>query len=229
MPPEPKRDPVEGPGVLDRLSPPVSRETRGRLEHYVALLRSWQRIKNLVGPGTLDAVWTRHVLDSAAVIDAVPEARRFVDLGSGAGFPGLVIAILLARTPGAHVTLVESNSRKASFLRTVARETDAPVTVYPDRIEDAVPKLLARGEPIDVVTARALAPLDRLLQLAGPLLARGAVGVFHKGRELEAEVAAARDHWRFDLVEHPSSTDPSARLVAVRNVGRLAGAPGDQG
>jgi 16S rRNA (guanine527-N7)-methyltransferase len=229
MRPEPGRDPGEGPAVLDRLSPPVSRETRARLEHYVTLLKSWQRIKNLVGPGTLDTVWTRHILDSAAVLDVVPEARRFVDLGSGAGFPGLVVAILLAETPGAHVDLVESNSRKASFLRTVARETGAPVTVHPDRIEDAVPKLAAGAAPIDVVTARALAPLERLLQLAGPLLARGAVGIFHKGRELAAEVAAARDHWRFDLVEHPSSTDPSARLVAIRNVGRLAGTPGDQG
>jgi len=214
---------IEGPAVLARLPFAVSRETAARLEHYVALLRAWQRIKNLVGPATLDTVWSRHVLDSAAVLGIAPEARRFVDLGSGAGFPGLVVAILLGETPGARVDLVESNGRKASFLRTVARETNAPVTVHPVRIEDAVPALAAGEAAIDVVTARALAPLDRLLALAAPMLERGAVGVFHKGRELAAEIAAAEDQWAFDLVEHPSSTDPSARLVAVRNVRRLAG------
>jgi 16S rRNA (guanine527-N7)-methyltransferase len=227
MPPSAAGAPADGPDVLATLARPVSRETRARLEHYVALLRSWQRIKNLVGPATLDTVWTRHILDSAAVLDAAPEARRFADLGSGAGFPGLVVAILLAETPGAHVDLVEANGRKAAFLRTVARETGAPATVHAERIEDAVPKLAARTPPIEVVTARALAPLDRLLELAAPLFSAGAVGVFHKGRELAEEVAAAEDRWRFDLVEHPSSTDPSARLVAVRAVrGRGAGEGG---
>ena len=217
MPPESL---VEGPGALDTLSRPVSRETRAKLALYVDLLGRWQKIKNLVGPGTLEHVWTRHLLDSAAVLDVAPEARTIVDLGSGAGFPGLVVAVLLADTPGAAVHLVEANARKGAFLRTVARETGAPATVHIGRIEEVVP-VLARTLSPDLVTARALAPLDALLGLAEPLLAKGATGLFHKGRELGEEIAAARDHWGFDLVEHPSRTDPAGRLVEIRGLRRL--------
>lgn len=216
MPPEAG---TEGPAALAALARPVSRETAGRLAAYVDLLGRWQKIKNLVGPGTLEHVWTRHILDSAAVLDAAPEARTVVDLGSGAGFPGLVVAILLAGSPGAAVHLVEANARKGAFLRTVARETGAPATVHVGRIEEVVPEL-ARALTPDLVTARALAPLDPLLGLAEPLLAGGATGLFHKGRELAEEVAAARDHWRFDLVEHPSRTDPAGRLVEIRGLRR---------
>jgi 16S rRNA (guanine527-N7)-methyltransferase len=217
MPPEAL---VEGPGALDALARPVSRETRDRLAHYVELLGRWQKIKNLVGPGTLEHVWTRHMLDSAAVLDIAPDVRTVVDLGSGAGFPGMVVAVMLAGTPGAAVHLVEANARKGSFLRTVARETGAPATVHIGRIEDVVP-VLARTLTPDLVTARALAPLDQLLGLAEPLLATGATGLFHKGRELADEIAATRDHWGFDLVEHPSRTDPAGRLVDIRGLRRL--------
>jgi 16S rRNA (guanine527-N7)-methyltransferase len=216
MPPEGR---AEGPAALAALARPVSRETAGRLAAYVDLLGRWQKIKNLVGPGTLEHVWTRHILDSAAVLDAAPESRTIVDLGSGAGFPGLVVGILLAGVPGAAVHLVEANARKGAFLRTVARETGAPATVHVGRIEEVVPDL-ARTLAPDLVTARALAPLGALLGLAEPLLSAGAVGLFHKGRELAEEVAAARDHWRFDLVEHPSRTDPAGRLVEIRGLRR---------
>lgn len=204
------REAADGPEVLDRLRP-VSRETRARLERYVALLRQWQAAKNLVGPGTLDAVWRRHVLDSIGALDAAPAAVRWADLGSGAGFPGLVTAILLAETPGAVVHLVESNGRKAAFLRAAARETGAPAVVHDARIEAAVAGL----GPVDAVSARALAPLGDLLGLAAPLLLAGAAGVFHKGRDLVREVAEARDRWSFDLVEHGSLSDPSGRVVVV--------------
>lgn len=215
-------DPADGPEVLDRLRP-VSRETRDRLARYVALLRQWQAAKNLVGPGTLDAVWRRHVLDSIGALDARPEARRWVDLGSGAGFPGMVTAILLAGASGAVVHLVESNGRKAAFLRTAARETGAPAIVHAGRIEDAVAEIAG---PIDAVSARALAPLDRLLDLASPWLTAGAAGVFHKGRDLVREVAAARDRWSFDLVELPSRSDPSGRIAVVTGLAPAQPAPG---
>lgn len=216
MPP----DLPEGPAALDTLERLVSRETRDRLAHYVDLLGRWQKIKNLVGPGTLDHIWTRHIVDSAAVLDHAPDARVIVDLGSGAGFPGMVIGVLLAGVSGASVHLVEANARKGSFLRTVARETGAPATVHIGRIEEIVPALARRLSP-DIVTARALAPLDALLGLSEPLLAGGAAGFFHKGRELADEIAAARDHWGFDLVEHPSRTDPAGRLVEIRGLRSL--------
>lgn len=229
MPPEPKKKvgmPGEGPEALLAVRP-VAPAAMDRLTRYVALLRTWQKAKNLVGPGTLDHVWTRHVADSAAVLDAAPEARRWVDLGSGAGFPGIVVAILLADVPGAHVHLVESNGRKAAFLRAAIRETGAPASVSAARIEDVVagPDLLAGG-PVDAVSARALAPLDKLLALAAPLFEAGAVGVFHKGRDLRREVADARAHWSFDLVEHPSGSDPDGRIALVRSLApRRPGVP----
>jgi len=214
-------EPGDGPEILDRLRS-VSRETRDRLARYVALLRQWQVAKNLVGPGTLDAVWRRHVLDSIGALDAAPQARRWVDLGSGAGFPGMVTAILLADAPGAVVHLVEANGRKAAFLRAAARETGASAVIHDGRIEDVVAEIAG---PIDAVSARALAPLDRLLELAAPLLTAGAVGVFHKGRDLAREVEDARDRWSFDLVELPSRSDPSGRIAVVSRVAPLGRPP----
>jgi 16S rRNA (guanine527-N7)-methyltransferase len=208
----------DGPEVIDRLRP-VSRETRARLIRFVELLRQWQRAKNLVGPGTLDSVWRRHVLDSMAPVDVLPQARVWADLGSGAGFPGMVTAILLGGEPGARVHLVEANGRKAAFLRTAARETGAPATVHAGRIDEVVPRL---GR-VDAVSARALAPLDRLLEFAAPLMEAGAAGVFHKGRELAREVAAARVRWSFDLVEHVSRSDPSGRVAVVTRLARRDG------
>jgi len=209
----PRERDVEGPEALERIRP-VSRETRARLEHFAALLRRWQPVKNLVAPDTLPRLWSRHIADSCAAVDVLPQAKRWVDLGSGAGFPGLVTAILLAEVPGARVDLVEANARKAAFLQTVAREVGAPAVVHAERIETAAPRLAPGAE---AVSARALAPLAELLGLAAPILAAGAVGVFLKGRDLAAEVAAARDRWSFDLVEHPSRTDPAGRVAVIRS------------
>lgn len=197
-------------GVLD-----VSRETEARLRVYADLLVKWQASQNLVSPATLPDVWRRHILDSAQVVLLAPDARRWVDLGSGAGFPGLVTAILRAEDPEAKVDLVESNAGKAAFLRTVARETGVPVTLHVGRIEDIAPELAAR-ERFDRVTARALAPLSSLLTLARPFLAGGAVALFHKGQDFVSEIALATQSWGLDLIEHPSRVDRAGRILEIR-------------
>jgi 16S rRNA (guanine527-N7)-methyltransferase len=207
----------------------VAPETVARLETYAALLRHWQKAVNLVAMSTLDAVWQRHFADSAQLLPLAPEARRWVDLGSGAGFPGLVIAILLAEgapakpaeTPpeapaaGAapRVTLVESDGRKGAFLRAVAREVGVAVDILSTRIESVATQ--SRVAAPDVVTARALAPLDKLLSLAAPLWSPRTVGLFLKGREPAAEVEAALKAWTFQCELIPSSTEAGAHIVRV--------------
>ena len=190
----------------------VPRETQDRLQAYVDELRRWQRIKNLVGPGTLDQVWTRHVADSLQLLDLAPEARRWLDLGSGAGLPGLPLAIAGG---GVHVHLVESNARKCAFLRHAARVCRAPVTVHEGRIEALIAGFA--GE-VDVVTARALAPLDQLIAWAAPLLQTGTTGLFPKGREVDAELTGARKSWTFESDLIPSRTDPAARIMRLTAV-----------
>ena len=187
---------------------PVSRETEARLALYVDRLRDWQRVKNLVGPSTLDHVWSRHIADSAQVLALAPQARRWVDLGSGAGFPGLVLAIMLAGQAGATVDLVESNARKCAFLRDVIRATGAPARVHAGRIEALIPSLEAG---VEVVTSRALAPWPTLVGWSRSLLDCGAIGLFLTGRE-------ATDSFVFppyDVEAIPSRTDPGARIVRV--------------
>jgi 16S rRNA (guanine527-N7)-methyltransferase len=198
---------------------PVSRETEARLEQLVALLRRWQAVKNLVGPATLTEVWTRHVADSAQLVDLAPDALRWIDLGSGAGFPGLVIAVLLRDKPDAAVHLVESNSRKAAFLREATRLLRLPVTVHNGRIESVLPGL--KGS-FDVVTARALAPLGDLLGLANELLTTGAIGLFPKGQDVERELTEASKCWRFNASLADSKTDPKARVVRIDSLEPLA-------
>jgi len=194
---------------------PLTDEARRRFPIYIDLLRRWQRAQNLVAPSTLPEVWRRHVADSAQALAAWPQARRWLDLGAGAGFPGLVTAILLADEPDARVDLVESNLGKAAFLRTVARETGAPAFVHSERIEAAVPRFTGN---IEAVSARALAGLPRLLGLAAPVLEAGAVGVFHKGRDFPVEVNEALRDWAFNLVEHPSRIEPGGRIALIRDV-----------
>ncbi len=215
--------PAEGPNaiaaalasVAERAGVDLSREIWERLGTHVRLLAEWQPVQNLVAPATLPAVWTRHVLDSAQVIAVRPQACRYVDLGSGAGFPGLVVASLLAGRPGTRVHLVESNLRKVAFLREVSRTAGLPVTVHPRRIEDALPPLV--GE-VEVVSARAVADLSRLLAWSGPLLEAGAVAVFHKGLRHDEEAAAAVSHGTvFDMVVHDSVTDRDGRLLEIRS------------
>jgi 16S rRNA (guanine527-N7)-methyltransferase len=179
----------------------VSRETLARLARFVAMLRQWQRVQNLVGPSALEEIWTRHIADSTQLLTVAPEARRWLDLGSGAGFPGIVVAIVLAETPGATVHLVESNGRKCAFLREVARELELPVTVHRGRIEVI---LDGWSEPIDAISARGLAPMAQLVKWLEPLLEAGIPAFLHKGLDFRAEWEAIPHRERYDLVEHPS-------------------------
>src|SRR6266508_4117959 len=167
----------------------VPRETVHRLARYAELLAHWQARTNLVAPSTLPTLWSRHFADSAQLCALAPEARLWLDLGSGAGFPGLVIAILQTGTPDFRMHLVESNRKKCAFLAEVARATKAPVDIHPMRVEDLADS--AESLVPDVVSARALAPLPRLFGLAAPFFAGGTRGLFLKGHEAEAEVEAA--------------------------------------
>jgi 16S rRNA (guanine527-N7)-methyltransferase len=203
---------------------PVSRETEERLAVYVDLLRRWQRVKNLVGPGTLSEVWTRHIADSAQLLSLAPAARTWTDFGSGAGFPGLVVAIGLRETPGSRVHLVESNGRKCAFLREVARETGSPVEIHSARVEDVVATL----PPMDVVSARALAPLPQLLLWAKRLIDAGTLGIFPKGEEFARESANLPADSGYGVEAVPSRTNPAGRILLVRKTGcALAGPEGD--
>lgn len=197
------------------LNSSVSRETWTRLDRFIGMLLERQRIMNLVGPSTIRTLWTRHVADSLQLLALAPDARSWVDLGAGAGFPGLVLACALADTEGAEVHLVESTQKKAAFLREVADTIGIPAIVHAQRIEDFV-----RSKPraFDVVTARALAPLERLLGYANPLLKSGTVGLFPKGQDVEAELTTASKSWKIDAELLPSNTDPGARIVRVHRV-----------
>jgi 16S rRNA (guanine527-N7)-methyltransferase len=204
----------------------VSRETIERLEAYEALLRQWQKAINLVAPSTLDAVWHRHFADSAQIVRLAPAApRSWIDLGSGAGFPGLVVAILLADPRSSHlrgegvaprITLIESDSRKCAFLREVARKTGITVDILSTRVEQVTTQ--AKVEPPEVVSARALAPLDRLLGLAAPLFTPSTVGVFLKGRDAALEIETAAKAWTFAVEMVPSITETTGRVVVIRDL-----------
>jgi 16S rRNA (guanine527-N7)-methyltransferase len=199
---------------------PVSRETTERLDRFVDLLLDWQRRVNLVAPSTESVLWTRHIADSLQLIALAPDARVWADLGSGAGFPGLVIACALAGQPGALVHLVESNGRKTAFLREAARVTEAPVVVHTLRVADFVQKA---PEDIEAVTARALAPLPELLAAAYPLLKNGAVGLFPKGQGAAAELTEAAKCWRIQETLAASRTDPKAQIIVVRGLEPIRG------
>jgi 16S rRNA (guanine527-N7)-methyltransferase len=201
----------------------VAPATLARLGRYEELLRTWQRAINLVAAGSLDDVWHRHFADCAQLLPFVAPAHHLVDLGSGAGFPGLVLAILFAGSSGPlaprRVSLVESNARKCAFLREVVRATgiggSVAVDILSTRAETAATQAILRGA--DVLTARALAPLDRLLALAAPLYAPGSVGVFLKGREVAAELEVARTMWNFSAELVASRTAPDAHIVLIRH------------
>ena len=199
-----------GPDGFQRLTG-VSRETLGRLSAYVELLTAWNRRINLVGRATIGDVWRRHILDSAQLWPLLPpSARHLIDLGTGAGFPGLVLAIL--GVPG--VELVEADSRKCAFLREAERIAAAGVTIRPCRIE-AVPP-----HPVDLVTARACAPLDRLLDLAGPFLAPGSECLFLKGERVGEELTLARKHWTMRASLIQSRSDPRGVVLRLQQIAR---------
>lgn len=198
----------------------VSRETLDRLKIYSELLRQWGRVQDLVAPSTLDNIWHRHFADSAQVLPLAPATTtKWADLGTGAGFPGLVLAILAADRPGFRMQLIESSNRKCSFLREVARRTGAPVDILCMRIENLATHHTV--VPVEIVTARALAPLVKLLRMAQPLLADTTVALFLKGREAPREIEAARREWQFQVLTITSRTDPGGRIVDIRHLSNL--------
>jgi len=195
----------------------VSHETAARLDVFVELLLRWQRIKNLVAPSTLDQIWTRHVADSAQLAPFLPSAATVVDLGSGAGFPGLVLAIVAGGRPGFHMHLVESNGRKASFLREAARAAGVAVSVHAIRIEAFTAQWSGKA---DFVTARALAPLEDLLDLGEILFQSGARGLFLKGKGSADELSEARRSWNIDAHLFPSVTDSTGQIILIDSATR---------
>jgi 16S rRNA (guanine527-N7)-methyltransferase len=194
---------------------PVSRETLERLDRFVAVLLAWQQRINLIASSTEPKLWTRHIADSLQLLALAPQARIWVDLGSGAGFPGVVIACALADRPGARVYLVERSTKKAAFLREAVNATGAPAEVHAVRLEDFVENLAV---PVDVVTARALAPLAGLLTATYPLLKTGTLGLFPKGQDVDAELTEAAKCWSIQSSLAPSLTDPKARIVCITEI-----------
>ncbi len=194
----------------------VSRETIDRLVLYAALLEKWQKAVNLVAPDTLPHIWHRHFADSAQLLSYAQDARIWIDLGTGGGFPGLVIAILLANRDETSVHLVEANARKCSFLSEVARETGAPVTIHQARIE----AIGGRGPGIapDIVTARALSPLPKLLGQSLRFFSAHTRGLFLKGLKTDQELEKAWETFAFDARVWPSCTETHGRIVEINRL-----------
>ncbi|WP_420967848.1 16S rRNA (guanine(527)-N(7))-methyltransferase RsmG [Bradyrhizobium sp. B120] len=196
---------------------PVSRETEARLDRYIALLLEWQAKTNLVAPSTLPNLWTRHVSDSLQLLSLAPSAKSWVDLGSGGGFPGVVLACALAETQGARIHLVERIAKKAAFLREAIRVTASPGTVHLADIGDTVDRIAG---PIDCVTARALAPLHQLIGFAEPWVKKGARALFLKGQDVEAELTEATKYWNIEPKLHSSRTGGQGWIVELGSIER---------
>ncbi|MET0431702.1 MAG: 16S rRNA (guanine(527)-N(7))-methyltransferase RsmG [Hyphomicrobium sp.] len=206
----------------------ISNEIREKLEIYAALLTRWQKTINLVAPSTLGEIWHRHFADSAQLWPHRPaNAKLWLDLGSGAGFPGLVLAILASENGQTRHIVVESDSRKAAFLREVARQTAAPVDILCLRIEN--PETHAKVGEADCVTARALAPLSKLVELAAPYFASSTLGMFLKGRDVAAEVENAAQDWQFAFELIPSVTEEGGRVVLLNSLKSRALKPRTEG
>jgi len=211
---------------------PVSRETEARLDRYVDLLRQWQAKTNLVAPSTLPALWTRHISDSLQLLALAPSAKTpsaktrsaktrsakiWADLGSGGGFPGIVLACALAEIPDTMVHLVERNAKKAAFLREALRVTNSRGTVHLADIGDSVDRITG---PVDCVTARAVAPLHQLIGFAEPLVRKGAKALFLKGQDVEAELTEATKYWNIKPHLHPSRTGGQGWIVELDQIER---------
>jgi 16S rRNA (guanine527-N7)-methyltransferase len=196
---------------------PVSRETEARLDRYVDLLLQWQAKTNLVAPSTLPNLWTRHISDSLQLLTIAPAAQVWADLGSGGGFPGVVLACALAELPDATVHLVERNAKKAAFLREALRVTNARGTVHLSDIGDSVDRIVGR---VDCVTARAVAPLHQLIGFAAPLVSQGAKALFLKGQDVEAELTEATKYWNIMPNLHSSRTGGHGWIVELDRIER---------
>lgn len=197
----------------DRLAD-VSRETRRRLEDFAALYGKWSPRINLTAPSTQKDFWRRHVADSAQLLDLAPDALHWADLGSGGGFPGMVIAILLQDRPDARVELVESNRKKTAFLQAVKAQSAPSAIIHAERIEQVVGRIAAP----QIVTARALAALPALLSMTAPWLRKGSRALFHKGRGYAAEIEESHANWDFDLLIHQSRIDADSVILEISNL-----------
>ncbi len=193
---------------------PVSRETFQRLKIMVERVEEWQKKTNLIALSTLNDIWSRHIADSLQCLRLKPEARSWVDIGSGGGFPGLVIAAVMAEHESSSVDLVESIQKKCSFLRQVNRQMGATAKIHCNRIENVS---LSIPQP-EIITGRALAALPTLLELSSPWMLNGATALFHKGREFEAELADCDGLWEFDLVHHESVISSDSVILEIRNL-----------
>ena len=184
------------------------------LETFIARLAEANAVMNLIGPDTLPDVWNRHIWDSAQLLERAPDAATWADLGAGAGFPGVVLAVLLKGRPGAHVWLIDSLGKRCRFLQEIVGELALPATVINGRAEEQTLR-------VDVVTARAVAAMEKLLGYAQPYLQRGAQGLFLKGEKAEAELIEAGKVWHFDGHLSVSRSDPRGRIVSVRSLRRV--------
>ncbi len=184
------------------------------LTRFLALLTEGNAVMNLVGPATIPDFWNRHAWDSAQLLQLAPQAKTWADLGAGAGFPGLVLAAMLKGVPGAKVHLVESMTKRCRFLAQVSKELDLPTEIHNVRAEDL-------SLTVDIVTARACAPMSRLLGYARPYLKRGAVGLFLKGQDVVSELQEAEKAWRFESELTVSRSDPRGRIVQVKGLSRV--------
>jgi 16S rRNA (guanine527-N7)-methyltransferase len=193
----------------------VSRETLARLDRLVDLLLEWQQTRNLIAASTVPSIWTRHVADSLQLLDLAPEAKTWVDLGSGGGFPGLVLACALPERTGGKVHMVESIAKKCAFLQAVVDDLGLPAEVHCQRVESFIPVFPNRP---DVVTARALAPLPKLLEMAYPLLKKGTRGLFLKGQDVGSELTESSKYWMITYQLAPSRTDKRARIVVIESL-----------
>jgi len=198
---------------------PVSRETQMRLEKFVELLLLWQQKTNLISPATIPTLWTRHIADSLQLLDLAPGAKTWVDFGSGGGFPAIPIACALADTTDTNVHLIESNGKKAAFLREAIRVTGVRATVHAERVEIFSSRPV---ESVDVVTARALAPLKTLCDQAFALIEKGAIGLFPKGQDVASELTDTAKYWNIKASTVASKTSPEGCVVVVRGLERLA-------
>jgi 16S rRNA (guanine527-N7)-methyltransferase len=196
---------------------PVSRETQVRLEKFVDYLLERQQTLNLIGNSTIPQLWTRHIADSLQLLDLAPAANTWVDIGSGAGFPGIVLACALNERPRIKVHLVESIAKKAAFLREAARITGASAQVHNVRMETLRPQNFGEssGDKVEVVTARAVAPLKVLLDQSFALLQRGAIGLYMKGQDVASELTEAAKYWSIEHELIPSRTSPGGTIVKV--------------
>lgn len=200
---------------------PVSRETLKRLERFIELLLLWQQKTNLVASSTLPQLWTRHIADSLQLLDLAPEhVQTWVDFGSGGGFPAIPIACALADRPGMQVHLIESNGKKAAFLREAIRVADVPAQVHQERVEDFVKSFIDKslGDNVQVVSARALSPLKTLCDQAFPFIGKGAIGLFPKGQDVAAELTETTKYWNIEADTVPSKTSRDGCIVVVRSL-----------